>query len=452
MRLRQILYIPVLAIALCAGISTTAAQTQGSYPPVGAEWSLADCINYALENNIQLKSQELNAENSRIDEQQAKLNFIPSLGVGGSYSYSFGRASDPTTNQFNSNFSSVSASVSSGTTIFAGLANHHNLKAAGLTLKNTLLELDKARNDLSLSIVAAYMDVLLAQENVIIYEAMIETQRMQLEDTRKLVEAGRVTMSDLLQMESDYANMEYQLIAYRNSLRLAYFTLCQYLELPDYESFRVVSPEEFALHTGAMPNDKNEIFELAMALPQVQSSIVSVELANRNIKLAKASYWPSLSFSVGYGSSFSNAQKDYSFSNQIKDNKGGSLGLSLNIPIFNSLQVRNNVKKSKIAYQIAEYDYQLTLKQLNNDVERAYIDAEGALAQLNSSDKSIATNEESFRVMGEKYRLGAATPVEYNKALMNLLTAKSQFVQAKYQYMFKLRILEFYMGLPLNVD
>lgn len=411
---------------------------------------MADCINYALENNIDIKKQRLSIETEEINENQAKLNFIPSVGVGGSYSYSFGRASDPTTNQFNSNFSSLSASVSAGTTLFAGLQNHHSLKAAELTLQNTILSLDILSNDLSLMIAAAYMDILLATENVAIYEKSLETQRLQLEDTQKRVDAGQGTISDLLQMQSDYANTDYMLISYRNTLKLAYFALCQYLEIRDHESFRIVSPEDFVSDMGILPLNTDEIADKAMSLPQVRSSEVALELAERNIKIAKSYFWPTLSFSIGYGSSFSNAQQGYNFNDQIRDNKGGSLSLSLSIPIFNSLQVRNNVKKSKISYQLAEYDRYSVLKQLNADIERAYIDAQGALAQYNSADRNIATSEEAFRSVELKLRLGSATPLEYNTALTNMITTRAQHAQAKYQYMFKLKILEFYMGQPLN--
>lgn len=444
----------ITAFIFLAASATVSANTHAmsSAPEAGTEWTLADCINYALDNNIEIKKQMLNVETDEVNEKQAKLNFIPSLGVGSSYSYSFGRASDPTTNQFNDNFSSLSASASASTTLFAGMQKHHSLKIAQLTLQSTVLDSEKAQNDLSLTIVAAYMDVLLAEENVAIYEASLETQRLQVEETQKKVDAGKSTISDLLQMQSDYAETEYQLIAYRNSRTLAYFMLCQHLEIRDYESFRIVSPERFSTQAGSLPASKDEILESAMELPQVRSSIVNMDLAERNIRLAKSSYWPTLSFSLGYGSSFSNAQKGYNFSDQIKDNKGGSLGLSLNIPIFNSLQIRNNVTKSRISYRMAEYNYQSTVKQLNEDVERAYIDAQGALAQFNSSGKNTVTSEEAFRTVEQKYRLGAATPVDYNKALTSMITAKSQFVQSKYTYMLKLRILEFYMGKPLNAE
>ncbi len=268
---------------------------------------------------------------------------------------------------------------------------------------------------------------------------------MQVEQSKKLVDAGKNTQSDLLQIQSQLADAEHESITARNQLKLSYFNLCQMLEIDDFMNFAVMAPEELVMDTNLSLSSADDIIEAAQHLPQIGRAKLDVEIADRNVSLARSAYYPTLRLSAGYGTSWSDVSTN-SFSTQLKNSASGSVSLSLNIPIFNSFSVRNNVKSQKIAYRMAEYDMHIVQKQLNKEIQQALIDATGALEQYHSSLKTVATTEESFRIIEQRYNIGAASPVDYSVALYNLINARSQLTQAKYQYIFKTKILDFYKG------
>jgi outer membrane protein len=345
-----------------------------------------------------------------------------------------------------------SASVSAGMDLFGGMRNLHSLRRSELNLEATLLSIEKAKNDLALNVTAAYLDVLFAEERVMIADAHIKTLQMQVEQSQQMVDAGKSTMSDLLQIQSQLADAEYQRISTRNQRQLAYFSLCQLLEIDDYADFSVITPESLTIDTAvALPSTDN-VMNAAQDLPQIGRAKLDVEIADRSVRFARSSYYPTLSLSAGYSTSVSERMiKEMNFNSQFRNNAGGSVSLRLSIPIFNSLSTRNNVKAQKIAYRAAEYDMLLAQKQLNREVQQAFIDATGAAEQYNSATQNVSTNEESFRIMEQRYNLGAASPVDYSMALYNLINARSQLAQAKYQYIFKTKILDFYMGSPIEL-
>ena len=410
--------------------------------PAAAPWTLQECIRYAQENNIEIQRQELSIEDAELARKQTRLNYIPSVSASVGSGTSFGRVLDPTTYEFRENSSNtdLSASLSLGTEVFAGMRKYHQLKKSDLALQDMLLQVDKARNDLSLNITAAYLDVLFAEEKVTIASQRTRTLTLQVEQTQMLVESGRKTMGDLLQLQADLADAQFQDIEAKNNRTLAYFTLCR---------------DGVAVGPG-------EIYEMAQELPQVKSAGLAMDMADRDISIAKSGLYPTLSLSAGYGSSFSNGRQkpdinnpatyiQYPFKDQIRDNASYHISLSLSIPIFNSLSARNNVKSYRIARHRAEYDYMIMQKNLNKEIRQAYIDAVGAYEQYEAAAKNVTTTEEAFRMLEEKYNLGAASPVDYSIALYNLVNARSQLAQAKYSYLFKTKILDFYRGIPITL-
>lgn len=438
------------------------ATPQSSAPQEGEPWNLQTCIQYAQENNIELQQQELSIEDATLAKRQAQLNYIPSVNTSFNSGTSVGRVLDPTTYEFRENSSNTdfSGSVSAGTELFAGMKKLHQLKKSELGLKNMLTQVEKARNDLSLNITAAYLDVLFSEEKVLIADQQISTLEMQVEQVTKLVEMGRKTMGDLLQLQSDLANARFQNIEAHNTRTLAYFNLCQMLEIEEFEQFRIVIPQSISISLAAISESPEIILEKAQVLPQVESAKLALNMADRDVSIAKAGMYPSLNVSTGYGSSFSNGRKKpdltnpatyvhYPFGEQIRDNANFYISFGLSIPIFNSLSARNNVKSYKIAKRRAEYDYMITQKGLNKEIRQAFINATGAFEQYGASLQNVATTEETFRMIEEKYNLGAASAVDYSIALYNLVNARSQLAQAKYSYLFKTKILDFYKGIPI---
>ena len=431
-------------------------------------WTLKECINHALENNIELQRTALTIDEARIARKQSRLNFIPSLNAGSSSTTTFGRILTPDTYDFrgNSTITDATASVQASTVIFAGLRKHHEAKRSDLGLQAALLKLHEAHDDIALNVTAAYLEVLFAKENIKITEKQLETLVLQVEQTSAQVDEGNGLLSDLLQLQAQMAEAEYDMLEADNELILAYFELAQLLEIRDYHSFTVVFPEHYNMTLLSDLSSSEEIYSMAQSLPQIEAAKVHVSIAETDIKIAKGALYPTLTLTGGYGSSYSDGvhkslhdpenaanyiEARYPFKEQIRNNASAYIYFNLNIPIFNSATARNNVRIKNIALQRANYDLQLTRKQVSVEIQQAFIDAHSALEQYNASVRNVDIIEETFLLIKQEYNLGRATPVDYSIALYNLINAESQLIQAKYQYIFSSKILDFYRGMPIEL-
>lgn len=437
--------------------------------PNARPWTLAECIAWARTNNIQILQQELSAKDAEMAVSQAKLNYIPSLNAGASSNTAFGQSFDPVSQKSQESYTSLSSSLSASTDLFAGFKKLHSLKRSQLSLRETLMTIEKAKNDLELNVTAAYLDILSAEERVRISQAQIKTLELQVENIKTLVDAGKSTYGDLLQLQAQLADAKHQQLLTENQRILAYFNLCQFLEIDDFMNFRVIAPESVVIMTEVTFSTTDEIIDAAQSLPQIEAAKLGVEIAERDIKIAQADYYPSLRASVSYGSNYSSNLKkvvpdpsdpeneklfqyfNYPFMEQFRHHAGASASVSLSIPILNSFQTRNNVRSKRIALQRADYSMMLAQKQISKEIQQAFIDAHGALEQYNSAVANVDTNEEAFRIVEQKFNLGAANPVDYSVALYNLTNSRAQLSQAKYQYIFKSKILDFYKGIPIDL-
>lgn len=428
-------------------------------------WTLARCISWARENNIQILQKGLSIDESELAARQTRLDYIPSLNASANSSTSFGNSYDPVSQNSQESYTSISASASVSTDVFAGLRKLHSMRRSDLSLKETLLSIEKAKNDLTLNVTASYLDILFAEEKLAIAETQIGVLEMQVARSRKQLDAGAATLGDLLQIQSQLADAKHQKLLTENQRVLAYFNLCQLLEIEDFMSFRIVAPEAVVILTDMSISSAQEIIDVAQSLPEIEGARLGIEIAKKDIRIAKADYYPTLRFSIGYGSNYADNMKlpdpdnpgtylneRYPFFDQMKNHAGASANLSLSIPIFNSLRTRNAVKTKQVALRRADYNLQLAQKQLSKEIQQAFIDAHGALEQYNSTVSNVETYEESFRMVDQKFNLGAATPVDYGVALYNLVNARAELSQAKYQFIFKTKILDFYKGIPIDLQ
>lgn len=437
-------------------------------------WTLEQCISYAQSHNASIKQQELDIEDAQILLQQSKLDYIPSLGVSSSYNLSMGRVLDPTTYEFieNNTVQDFNASATISTELFAGFKKLYAKRRAALNLKSVFKGIEKAKNDLALNVTAGYLEVLLADENIAIVESKISLLQTQEVQSRELVEAGKITLGELLQVQAQIADAQGELLSAQNRRETAALNICQMLEIEDYKSFRVISPDAVVISPEDSTLEFDEVRESANMLPQISKAQLDIRVAEKDISISKAAMAPSLSISGGHGSSFSDARQKlrtdangnpiidlnnnmlytrYPFMDQIRDNASSYISLSLNIPIFHSRQSKNKVRMNRIAKQRAEYDLILTQKQLDKDVQQSLIDARTALQKYYSSKVNVATNEESFHYVQQKLDVGTVTYVDYQVALDNLTKAKSQLLQAKYEYILRKQILNFYMGQSISL-
>ena len=425
------------------------------------QWTLEECISYALGHNIEIKSQELGVETKQVTLSESKWAYAPDISASNSYNVSSGRVLDPTTYDFieNQTVQGNNTSISAGITLFSGMGYLHNLKRARLDLQSALLGVEKARNDIALNVTARYLEILCAQENIRNTEQIVSTLKIQEEKTAKQVEARKVTMADLLQIQSQLAEAENNVFTARNTYDIARLDLCQLLEINDYTSFETVAPDEMRPEGETLPQEVDEVVDAAMTLPQMKMAALDIDMAKRDIRIAQASYYPTISLAAAYGSSYSDARQKalqnadgtyryeaYPFFDQYKDNANKYVSLSLNVPIFGGLQKRKAVRRSRIAAQQAEYAKLTMEKQITKEVNQAWIDMRTAWEKCLSSQKYVAAAAEAARQVERKYDLGVATVVDYNTALDNLIKANSQLLQAKYEYIFKTKLIRFYLN------
>ena len=420
-------------------------------------WSLQKCIDYALENNIQIKQQELNTNYYETQLSQAKSNRLPNLNAQIGNDNSFGRSLTYDNTYENVNSSSISGGASTNFTIFDGLILTNTIEKQQLDLQATLKDLQKAKDDIMLSIARSYLEILFAEEIVLVDEAQLEVTQQQINRTKQLVDAGSLAKGSLLEIQAQLAREELQLVNDKNTVQLSYLTLFQFLELPIAESFTIEKPVLPEIKANISMANSIDVYNNAMnSRPEIQAAQLRVKSAETQLDIAKGNRYPSLSFNANYYNLYNNKYSDITgakikFGDQLKNNRRSSLGLTLNIPIFNRFQVKNNISNATI--QITDYKYRLQTESniLRKDIELSYTNALAALNRYISTQKAVVSMEEAFRYIEEKFNVGMVNSVDYNLQKNQLTSAKSQLLQAKYEYIFRTKILDFYNGIPIEL-
>ncbi|MCD6354921.1 MAG: TolC family protein [Prolixibacteraceae bacterium] len=440
-----VLFFGILIIS--NGLDSVAQQT----------WSLQKCIDYALQNNIQIKQQALNTEYNQNQVNQARADRLPNLNGGISNNFNFGRSLTYDNTYKNVNSSQYNGYLSTDITLWKGLTLQNTIKQRSLDLQATLQDLQKAKDDIMLSIAASYLEILFAEEMEQVSQAQIEVTEQQITRTQQLVEAGSLARGALLEIEAQKAREELQLVTDQNRTQLAYLSLYQLLELPIAESFKIEKPKLPEIKANVSMANSFDVFKNAITVrPEIKAAQLRVESAKRQLDIARGMKYPSLSFGANYYNLYNNKYTDFSgksinFSNQLKNNKRYGMNFTLNVPIFNRFQVKNGITNATL--QISDYQFRLQTARnvLRKEIEQAYTNALAALNRYLSSEKAVNSMQEAFRYTREKFNVGMVNTVEYNQSKNNLTKAKSDLLQAKYEYIFRTKILDFYNGIPIEL-
>lgn len=411
-------------------------------------WTLEQCIRYAFDNNIQIKKQLLNVRISEGTLTQSKLGTLPSLNASFDHSYRFDSS------KYNSQ--SDGFSISSSVDLFKGLYNFNNIKKNQFDLKATLSDVDKVKNNIALSIASAYLQILYSEELVASSERQVELSKMQVERTSILVKAGSLPEGNLLEIEAQLSSDELQLVSAQNQRDLAYLTLTQYLDIKTPEGFKIQKPNLDGFENKLVDLSPNGIFESAQqVMPQIIGSNYRVSIAERSLKIAKGGLLPSLNLQARYSSNYlsliNSPIESPSISRQFKDRAYTYVGLSLSIPIFNGWSVKNSISTKKIMLDQSRLDLENEKNILYKDIQQAYTDAIAAQKKLKATQKSLIALTEAFRYSEQKFTVGLVTSVDYTSAKTKLSKAETDLLQAKYELIFKSKILEFYKGIPLSL-
>lgn len=449
-------------------------------------FSLEDCINYALENNIQIKQQKLQAQVYNNNLKMSKAQRFPDLSMGGGQNFTFGRSVDPFTNEFaTDNVSSLNMSIGSSVTLFNGFKKHNNVRKSHIDHKASLLELEQTKNNIVLMITSAFLNVLYNMELKEIANSQIEISQQQLERTEKLVNSGSLPVQSIYEIEAQLSTEEYNLVNINNTLNASLLNLAHILEIDDYENFNIIAPDLDLIRVESnLPNVKQVYNQAMYNMPQIHGAELRAESAYLSIKMAKADRLPRLTLSASYGTGYSNARKmiddvmlghpeqsglfrivddnqvifdvyqfstDYSyktrpFNDQIRDNASASLGVGLTIPIFTGRQIKTNIDNSKIFYKQALLQEKQIKKDLLQEIQQAHSDALAAFKQYNAAEKTLQAVELSFQYTEQRFNVGLLNTVDYNIAKNNLLRAESELVRAKYDFVFRQKIIDFYRG------
>jgi len=445
--MKHYLRIPVILILMVFAIGAKSQEV----------WSLQKCIDYALENNIEIKQKALNSDYYGNKLNQAKSDRLPNLNAYLSNDMSYGRSLSYDNTYKNVNSNSSSATVSSSITLWNGSVLRNTVKKAGFDLQSKLQDLQKAKDDITLNIAAAYLDILLADELVAVDADQTAITKMQIDRTSKLVDAGSLARGSLLEIEAQLAREELELVNQQNSLQLAYLNLYQLLELPSAESFKIVKPNFPMLNAAETMLNSMDIFKTAVDIrPEIKSAEYQLQSAEKDLSIAKGNQYPDLTFGLNYYNAYNNKYTNtngstINLSDQLSNNKRYGFGFDLTIPIFNRREVKNGISNAMIQKNNLELELQSAKNLLRKDIEQAYANALAAMKSYMANQKAVDSMTESFRYTEEKFNVGMVNSVEYNESKNNLAKAKSDLLQAKYEYIFRTKILDFYAGKAIEL-
>jgi outer membrane protein len=458
-------------------------------------WTLRECIDYALQNNLNVKRSLLSIENSEIGLNQSKFQMLPTLNGGSTFGYNWGRSIDPTTNLFDTRrINSFNVNASSSFLLFNGFRLVNNYKSSALDNEASNEDFNKAKNDVILSVITFYTNVIFNRELFLNAQSQLATTTQQLERTRKLAEAGSVPRGNVLDLEAQQATNELNLINRENALNLSILQLKQALQLPASIPMEIEVPD-LGVDDLIISETADEIFAAAKeAMPQVKSAQLRLQSALYAWKASRGSLYPRLNLNGNLFSNYSSAADrmrfvsdggpsntilnttkpigevggtgspvygyvtvpsgnfvdGYSIPDQLKDNISRSLSLSLQIPIFNGYQARASMQRSFVTKEQASITLKDTENQLRQAVETAYNDAMAASKTYQSAVKQVAARDEAYRMTKQRFESGAVNFVEYQTSENALFQAKSDLVRAKYDFIFKRKVLDFYQGKPID--
>ena len=418
------------------------------------KWTLKECVEYALKNNITIKQNEFNIELAEKDVAIARGNFLPDLSASTNGSFTSGLSQDrngvlQNTQNFNSKYN-----LSSEATVFNGFRNLNTYKQAQLGVKSSKLDLEVIENDIILRIVNTYLNTLFAKENLEVAKTQYNISKKQIERVQTQFEAGVVPKGNLLNAKSTVANDLQNVVLQENALNLAFLQLTQLLQISS-DNFDVENIEIDVASSTLFFDDSKEIFSNALDnRPEIKRAILDIDNADFNIKISKGSYLPTLSFSLGVGSSYFHQFNNLRFSNdnffsQINDRVQYSVGASLRIPIFNRFQTKNRLAKSLINKEVSEIALENEKLQLKQTIEQAYFDTKAAAKAFEAAEVSLIAQKEAFKNAQVSYDYGATTQFDFDQVRNRLVAAESAMIRAKYDYIFKARVLKFYSGEPV---
>lgn len=448
------------------------------------EYTLEECILIALDKNISIKQSELDLKSAEIDKADALGNFLPRINAQSQHIWNNGLSQNITNGlieNLTTQFSSFGGNI--GLTLFNGRQNVNQLSRANLNMLARQYQLEDMKDDISLFVANAYLQVMFSKELEQVQHYQLELAKQELERTQLSIDAGILTAAEIFEIEANVATQEQAVIQAENAYRLSRISLAQLLLITDYENFDIAQEEFDIPFSEILGETPKKIYEKALTFRNdIKLGITNLELAEKEIDLAKGALMPTLSAFYNYNTRISYSdrlvetgefirtpigfvqdngavvvsqfpQRDVAgalpFGTQFTQNDGQSYGLSLNIPIFNGLSAKNNIKRRKLNLKRIENQLEQTKLDLENTINQAYNDAKGAYKFYDASEKTLLARQQAFEIAKQRFDAGVLNSFDYVQARQRYQIAASDIIRAKFDYIFKLKVLEFYFGLEM---
>ncbi|WP_136466079.1 TolC family protein [Flagellimonas onchidii] len=430
------------------------------------KWTLQECVEYAVENNLSIEQFELDLENAKIDKSDALGNMLPNLNAsaGGSKNTGFTIVSTSNVPALgNSSNVSANGGFSSSITLFDGLRNVKRLQRAKLNRIANQYRLDDLKDDIRLNVANAYLQVLSNKEQLKTFKAQLEVTEQDLKRTKELVESGVSPRGDLLEIEATAANQEQQVVNGEGLVLISRVSLAQLLQITDYENFDIADEEFNIPPSDILSNSMKVIFDKALSYRNdIKLSETNVELAKKDLQIAKGAMYPSISGNFNYGTRYSDATGEVpdgsggtftpGFKDQLWIFDGVSFGASLNVPIFNGWGTKNNVKRSKINLEKARLQLEQDKLDLETNIQQAYVDVTTFYKAYEAAEKTLEARRLAYDYAKERFNVGLMNAFDFSQAQSRVDNAEADVIRTKYDYIFRLKILEFYFGIPISLN
>lgn len=430
-----------LLIAVCTFTVALKAQEESQ------KWTLRSCLDYAIENNIQLKKSRVNELSGLEDTERAKAQLFPSLSA----SVTQGYVNYPSSDVDKNNSYSGNYSINANWTVFDGGQRNKAIKQQKLQNEMDKLSTEQGEDDIQIAIVQTYMQVLYAMESVRINENTVETSKAQRDRAKELYKAGSISLVDFSQLESQYSTDKHQLVVAQTSLDNYKLQLKQLLELDITQDIELSLSDIEEIWVLAPLPDKQVIYTTSLAvMPQIKSSELSLENAELEKQKAKASYWPTVSMNAGVGTGHLSGT-NYSFGNKIWNNFNESFSITIKIPIFTNRENKTAYNKAKLAITTSQLELINSQKELLKTVEGIYLDATSAQSQYLSAKERLSYVQQSFKLTEEQFFLGMKNTLEMLTEKNNLLSAQQEVLQSKYMAIMSIQLLNIYQKKPVDL-
>ncbi|WP_394973434.1 TolC family protein [uncultured Croceitalea sp.] len=419
------------------------------------KWTLEECVAYAVDNNLTVEQFELDLENAKIDESDAIGALIPNLNGSATVSSNTGLSFNPATNAPTTNtIFNVSGGLSSNLTLFDGLRNFKRIQRARLNGIANQYRLDDIKDDIRLNVANAYLQVLSNKEALKVSEAQYAVTEQDLKRTRELVESGVSPRGDLLEIEATAATQEQQVVNGESLVLISKINLAQLLQITDYENFDIAEESFDIPVSDILSNSPKVIFDKALGFRNdIKFSEANVDLATKDLEISKGARYPTIAGFFNYNTRYSDQNTPLGgFFDQLYIFDGISYGAQLNVPIFNGWNARNNVKRAKINVDISKIRLDQQKLELETNIQQSYVDVTTFLKAYEAAEKTLEARKLAYDYAKERFNVGLMNSFDFSQAQSRLDNAEASVVRTKYDYIFRLKILEFYFGIPLSLN